>query len=146
MQNIPTQSGYKGYELEMLVTEHADHKKFFLEFINKDFANYLATDRKVQWMQINLMGAKFTRLDMGESARGIRGVVGCRKEILAAVAANALENNPENRTENKPKEERASYGTGFFVASGYVLTNYHVVNECTQAYVKYPGFKKQKHI
>jgi serine protease Do len=56
--------------------------------------------------------------------------------------ASARERAPADKSVGE-KEGGPSFGTGFFVADGYVLTNYHVIKSCSKAFVKYPGYRAE---
>jgi S1-C subfamily serine protease len=61
---------------------------------------------------------------------------------------HCLQANPPSKTTALPSEKKQesgpSSGTGFFVADGYVLTNYHVIKDCTRrATVAYPNYKPE---
>jgi S1-C subfamily serine protease len=105
-------------------------------FVDKDVINALAVDRSGS---VSVFAAKLPlgtfRLDA--SAAAIRDVVHC------------LQANPPSKTTAQPSEKKQergpSSGTGFFVANGYVLTNYHVIKDCTRrATVSYPNYKAQE--
>jgi serine protease Do len=104
-------------------------------FVDKEVINALAMDRtgSVSVVANNRTLGTF-RLD--NSAAAIRDVVHC------------LQANPPSKTtalpSEKKKESGPSSGTGVFVADGYVLTNYHVIKDCTRrATVSYPNYKPQ---
>jgi S1-C subfamily serine protease len=104
-------------------------------FVDKEVINALAMDRtgSVSLVANNRTLGTF-RLD--ESAAAIRDVVHC------------LQANPPSKATALPSEKKQergpSSGTGFFVADGYVLTNYHVIKDCTRrATVSYPNYKPQ---
>jgi serine protease Do len=111
----------------------SDHSLF--AFVDKEVINALAMDRtgSVSVVANNRTLGTF-RLD--ESAAAIRDVVHC-------LQANAPSKTTALPSEKK-QESGPSSGTGFFVADGYVLTNYHVIKDCTRrATVSYPNYKPQ---
>jgi serine protease Do len=100
-------------------------------FVNKDKSLY-SEDISVDFMK-SLDDANFlavllddktvlTKLDMKDSTPAIQAVVNCVRQ------------HP-----NIPKAEVAISGTGFFAATNFIVTNNHVVKECTKPVrVRYP--------
>jgi len=79
-----------------------------------------------------------TSLDMKDSANAIKSVVNCVRDHPAPTreATREAETPPQTETET---ETTTISGTGFFVASNFIVTNNHVVKGCTQGiYVRYP--------
>src|SRR5262249_11721741 len=75
------------------------------------------------------------RMGFNKSAGAIRSVVNCRDDVLKTLA---------NTPKDKEKTE-TSFGTGFFVAPKFVITNDHVIKDCKEEiWVKYPGFREEK--
>jgi S1-C subfamily serine protease len=70
-----------------------------------------------------------TSLDMKDSTNAIKSVVNCVRDHPLAT----------REAETPPQAETTISGTGFFVASDLIVTNWHVVNGCRQGiYVRYP--------
>lgn len=94
-------------------------------FVDKEVINALAMDQtgSVSVVVNNRTLGTF-RLD--DSAAAIRDVVHClQANPPSKTTAVPSEKKPEKKQENGPKS-----GTRFFVADGYVLTNYHVIKDC----------------
>ena len=75
---------------------------------------------------------------MKDSANAIKSVVNCVRDHPAPTreATREAETPPQTETET---ETTTISGTGFFVASNFIVTNNHVVKGCTQGiYVRYP--------
>jgi S1-C subfamily serine protease len=90
-----------------------------------EFMNSVADASKVEIKDDN--GALLTTVDMKDSAAAIRAIVNCVRE------------HPPGRAAQPPEPETTISGTGFFVAQNRVVTNNHVVSECTKAIqVRYP--------
>jgi serine protease Do len=85
-----------------------------------EFMNGVADASKVEIKDDN--GALWATVDMKDSASAIRAIVNCVREHPPGGAA-----------------ETTISGTGFFVAPNYVVTNNHVVSECTgKIQARYP--------
>ena len=109
-------------------------------WVNKDIMNSIAMDRDGQLMTWfhngkTVMGP--LRLD--RSAAAIRSMVHClNDDPNKKVASNTPRNN------EKKSDGKVFSGTGFFIAPGFVLTNYHVIKECTgNPMIKYPDYKPE---
>jgi peptidoglycan hydrolase-like protein with peptidoglycan-binding domain len=72
-------------------------------------------------------------LDMKDSTNAIKAVVNCARENVRE--AREAQATPQQ----KPQQETASSGTGFFVAPNLFMTNKHVVDGCNTIDVRYPG-------
>jgi S1-C subfamily serine protease len=111
-------------------------KHSLFAMVDKELINALAMDKqgkKVNLFQGNTLRGSF---ELGDSAAGVRGVVQCVKAHPAQQAATT--------PPTKPEEKGPSFGSGFFVADHYVITNHHVVKDCHgQIHVKYPGYRAE---
>jgi serine protease Do len=113
----------------------SDHSLF--AFVDKEVINALAMDRNGKVVTIVVSNRTLGTLRLDDSAAAIRDVVHC------------LRANPPVKTTALPSEKRQesssrSSGTGFFVADGYVLTNYHVIKGCTRNIsIAYPNYKPE---
>ena len=123
-------SGVRTITLRGTVSDHS-----LFAFVDKEVINALAMDRSgnVTVVAGNRTLGTF-RLD--DSAAAIRDVVHCLR-ANPPVKSTALPSE-------KKQETSPSSGTGFFVADGYVLTNYHVIKDCTRRIsVAYPNQKPE---
>jgi S1-C subfamily serine protease len=103
--------------------------------------NTLAFDGEATVWFINKKdGKSIAVLRIDNSASVIRAVQNCLKAREPNVAV-AKQDETTVQKKEKTKESGPSYGTGFFVAPKYVLTSYHIIEQCTgKIYVKYPGY------
>jgi S1-C subfamily serine protease len=123
-------SGVRAITLRSNVSDHS-----LFAFVDKEVINALAMDRSgsVTVLAGNRTLGTF-RLD--DSAAAIRDVVHCLRANPPV--------KPTARPSEKKQETGPSSGTGFFVADGSVLTNYHVIKGCTRRIsVAYPNHKPE---
>jgi serine protease Do len=110
----------------------SDHSLF--AFVDKEVINTLAMDRNGKVVTVVVGNRTLGTFRLDDSAAAIRDVVHCLR-------ANPPVKTTALPTDKKP-ESSPSSGTGFFVADGYVLTNYHVIKSCTRRIsVAYPNYK-----
>jgi S1-C subfamily serine protease len=92
-------------------------------FVDKEVVNALAMDRNGRVVTVVADRRNLGTFRLDDSAAAIRDVVHC------------LRANPPVKTTGLPSEKKResnrSSGTGFFVADGYILTNYHVIKGCS---------------
>jgi S1-C subfamily serine protease len=118
------------------ITFVAKTSKRMMAFVNKDVMNSIAMDSNGSKMVFRQGNKVLGPFSLNDSAAAIRSVVHC------------VNDDPNrSKTAEKPHEKKkssggTSTGTGFFIAPGYILTNYHVVKDCTEPpMVNYPNFK-----
>ena len=123
-----TPSGTRAITLKGTV---ADHSLF--GWVDKEVINALAMDRNGKVVTVTAANRNLGIFRLDNSAAAIRDVVHCLR--ANPVKATALP------TAKKPESE-LSNGTGFFVADGHILTNYHVIKNCTRKIqVAYPNHR-----
>jgi len=142
----------KGKEFDVIVDVHLQNgsvKRWPVHFrgqddggvistVSKDLINALGSDKKgefVTFRDTKTNNSPIPRgLNLDYAGAALASVISCLKS-RAPIAVNAPSNTPRQGKDN------GSTGTGFFVAKNYVLTNNHVIKNCsTQIKVKYPGF------
>lgn len=103
--------------------------------LKKDLINSLAFDKGGSFRIRNAVDNKVLgHYNLNNSAAAIRAVVNC----LRAHSPISAKVPPSGRPTG------LSFGTGFFVANNYVLTNNHVVNDCrSKPLVKYPDYQAE---
>jgi serine protease Do len=112
----------------------SDHSLF--AFVDKEVINALAMDRNGNVIVVIGSNRTLGTFRLDNSAAAIRDVVHCLRNN-ASVKTAALPSE-------KKQENSRSTGTGFFVADGYVLTNYHVIKDCNRwVSVAYPNYKPE---
>jgi serine protease Do len=101
--------------------------------LSDDFMDSIADASSIE--VLNDRNDPLTSLDMTDSTAAIKAVANCVREHPYAPAPQARE-QPAPTPE---PEATATSGTGFFVAPHFVVTNNHVVKECTKPiWVRYP--------
>jgi serine protease Do len=107
--------------------------------LDKNLINDLANDHQGSFRILDAKGKLLGHWNLDNSAASVRAVVNCLKAHSPVVAKV-----PPSEKRQAEKEDSSSFGTGFFVATGRVLTNHHVIKPCrTQPKVKYPDFKAE---
>jgi hypothetical protein len=91
-----------------------------------DFMNSISDAKSLAIFDQNKRLWTTSPLDMKDSEAAIRAVVNCSRE--------------HPRTTNPPEAQTTSFsGTGFFIGSNRLVTNYHVIKDCrTDVQVRYP--------
>jgi serine protease Do len=102
--------------------------------------NFFAYDAEASVRFLNKKdGNVIAYLNITNSATQIRAVVNCLKAHAPSVAKQ------DPTTPKQQDTPSAKFGTAFFVAPKYLLSNYHVVENCTgQIYIKYPTYRAEK--
>ncbi len=79
---------------------------------------------------------RIAALSLDGSRRALEAVLSCQKAFLTA----QTDSSSDGPTESKPKRNAKSSGTGFYVSgSGHIVTNNHVIAECSAINVMPPG-------
>jgi serine protease Do len=100
--------------------------------------NTLAFDGEATVWFVNKNGGKrIGAFRIDGSAAIIRAVQACLK---ARAPNEQVATTPPKQ--DKKEEGTSGSGTGFFVAPKYVLTSEHVIANCSNIFVKYPGFAR----
>lgn len=80
-------------------------------------------------------GRQIASLSLVGSTEALDAVIGCQKDKIAAAKDGGDPSGP-----HKKPAGRFSTGTGFFVSErGHVLTNHHVVNDCSEYFIRQSG-------
>ncbi len=111
----------------------SDNKTLFFEGASIEFMNSIADAQSL--MIFNEEQRPLTRspLSMKDSGDAIRAVVNCVREHPFPAPA------PQARAPTTQPRIEAISGTGFYVAPGLLVTNNHVVKDCSQSVeVRYP--------
>ena len=107
-----------------------DKRTLFIGGTSIDFMNSLADAHSLMVFDNNQRPLIRSPLSMKDSADAIKAVVNCVREHPPR--------NQEARTPEPPTDTAVS-GTGFFVASNFLLTNNHVIKDCQNTIkVRYP--------
>lgn len=81
-------------------------------------------------VKVLLNRRRITTLSLDGSRHALEAVISCQKAYLASYADNQGAGEKKPRTPSST--EGGSSGTGFFVStSGHVVTNHHVIGECS---------------
>ena len=81
-------------------------------------------------------GRRIATLSLVGSTEAFEAVLGCQKDAMTAAAKAA----PGSGASRKRPPGTMSTGTGFFVSErGHVLTNEHVVDSCSEYFIRQPG-------
>jgi serine protease Do len=84
---------------------------------------------------LNERSDRLTELDMKDSEAALNATVKC----LAEHPYTSVPEQHEPPSAPAPQQESVSSGSGFFVAPHFIVTNNHVVKECTRLiWVRYP--------
>jgi serine protease Do len=130
----------KVFWVDFQVIKHDDGLNFLVSTITVELANALALEKRKDGVGIFSNSRKLlASLELTNSAGAIREVVRCRADVLTT--ATAQEPPP---TDKKTSDSGEHFGTGFFVASHYVLTNMHVIKGCSEIMVRYPDYRAEK--
>lgn len=131
----------KVYWVDFATFRHNDGLIFLVSDINVEFANALALEKRKGSVGIFASDKRpLASLELTDSAGAIREVVHCRQDILTTAAAHG---QPPQQT-NPGHDGSEHYGTGFFVAPHYVLTNMHVMKGCAEGWVKYADYRAER--
>jgi S1-C subfamily serine protease len=120
------------------VTFNGGHSSLVVFGLSVDLMNSLAMDSDGSFRVWNAKDSKVLGWwNLANSAAAIRSVVRCLRARSPVMA--------KTPPSEKPTEKGLSYGTGFFVANGQVLTNYHVIKDCkSKPKVGYPDFRAEE--
>jgi hypothetical protein len=88
--------------------------------------NAIAVDSEGKLLTIHQKGKILARYLLNDSAVAIRDIVHCNNEHKP-MKMEARKTPPQGDDNNRDNRE-SGYGTGFFVAGGKILTNYHTIN------------------
>lgn len=79
---------------------------------------------------------RIAALSLDGSRRALEAVLSCQKAFMTA----QTDSRDDGPTETKPKRNAKSSGTGFYVSgNGHIVTNNHVIAECSAINVMPPG-------
>jgi S1-C subfamily serine protease len=132
----------KVFWVDFSVLRYSDGLKFLVADINPELANALALEKRRGGVAIFANDRRLLMsLELSESAGAIREVFHCRRDVLATETAHE---QPARNDDGKGESETEHYGTGFFVARQYVLTNNHVIQGCNEGWVRYPDYKPER--
>ena len=107
-----------------------------LAYVSKDVMNSIAMDKDGFKMTLRAAYKTHGPFRLDNSAAAIRAVVHCVNDGLKTANKPA-----EKKPEQKKSSGGISTGTGFFVAPGYIVTNHHVIKNCTEPpMVRYPKY------
>jgi S1-C subfamily serine protease len=110
--------------------ERNDEKGVFSSNLKTEFMVELAESGGVS---VFLNRRRIAALSLDGSRRALEAVISCQKAYIASHTAG------DDDGEKKPRDPKAtasSSGTGFFVsASGHVVTNHHVIGQCSSVKV-----------
>src|SRR6266436_6960031 len=124
---------------------------FMFAKANVDIVNSMASDYgdiffNIRNLKNNQYLSKGDSWNLGKSAAAIRTIVNCLKDRSPTVATTTPTAPPPEAPPPSQKGESKSVGTGFFVSkpmgsdSAYVVTNFHVIDGCNGARVRYPVY------
>lgn len=105
------------------------------------FSGNLKTEFMVELAESGGVGVFLNRrrvaaLSLDGSRRALEAVLSCQKAFMTAQS----DTRDEPSTDTKPKRHTESSGTGFYVSdSGHIVTNHHVIAECSTVNVLPPG-------
>ncbi|NEV77957.1 trypsin-like peptidase domain-containing protein [Rhodopseudomonas sp. BR0C11] len=105
------------------------------------FSGNLKTEFMVELAESGGVGVFLNRrrvaaLSLDGSRRALEAVLSCQKAFMTAQS----DTRDEPSTDSKPKRHTKSSGTGFYVSdSGHIVTNHHVIAECSTINVLPPG-------
>jgi len=105
------------------------------------FSGNLKTEFMVELAESGGVGVFLNRrriagLSLDGSRRALEAVLSCQKAFMTAQS----DARDEGGTESKPKRNAKSSGTGFYVSgNGHIVTNNHVIAECSVINVLPPG-------
>ena len=105
-------------------------------FVDKELVNALAYDKPGKGVRIHKGNKLLGLFALTDLLPVIRNVVRCVKE-------HPPTQNVSTPSANKAEEKGPSYGTGFFVADHYIITNHHIVKDCAAILVKYPSVRAE---
>jgi trypsin-like peptidase len=128
---------------------------FMFAQVNVDIVNSMASDYgnilfNIRNLKNNQYIAQRDSWNLGKSAAAIRTIVNCLRDRSPTVATITPPARPPPPPPSQKQESKSSVGTGFFVSkpmgsdSAYVVTNFHVIDGCNGARVRYPIYQPVK--
>lgn len=115
-------------------TGYNDPDPNLFAMVDKDVVNAFSQTTKGKVVRIHQGDSVLAIFQLNNSGAAIHEVVHCVNE------------HPPTKTTTAPteNEHNTSFGTGFFIANNYVLTAWHVLENCTTKFhVKYPGYNSE---
>ncbi|MFC0242668.1 S1C family serine protease [Rhodopseudomonas telluris] len=113
--------------------ERSNEKGVFSANLKTEFMVELAESGGVA---VFLNRNRIAALSLDGSRRALEAVLSCQKAFMTA----QTDSRRDGPTETKPKRNAKSSGTGFYVSgNGHIVTNNHVIAECSAINVMPPG-------
>ncbi len=138
----------KSYELRLQMRGHGGWRGNFSGLERGNEKGLITTGVKAQFfgdfaraggISVSHGREQLARLDLLGSRAALVDVLDCQKSHPVVAA------NPSEKPAARSKEKSETSGTGFFVSTkGHILTNHHVVNECTTFRVARGGLANDK--
>jgi serine protease Do len=118
--------------------ERTDEKGLITAGVKVDF---LADFARAGAISISVDGKPVTQLSLRGSGAALDAVVACKEAVAPPSGAARVKGH---QTPDQSNPDREISGTGFFVTSmGHVLTNNHVIKDCTKIWAAAPGEPRQ---
>ncbi|WP_336489981.1 S1C family serine protease [Methylobacterium nigriterrae] len=115
--------------------ERTAEKGLFASGLKKSFVLDLA---RAGGLNILFERKSIARLSLSGSSDALSAMVDCQKSVVEARASPEAPHDTPSGSDKK--KDRVSLGTGFFVSDqGHVLTNNHVIKDCTEIAVAKVG-------
>jgi serine protease Do len=118
--------------------ERTDEKGLITAGVKVDF---LADFARAGAISISVDGKPVTQLSLRGSSAALDAVVTCKQTVAPSSGAEHVKGH---QTPDQSNSDREISGTGFFVTPmGHVLTNNHVIKDCTKIWAAAPGEPRQ---